>query len=172
MHSATLVLTSAETEQKRTVLLDEILKQDGSRPVVNSHDILLGKITRIDDSGIYAELNGIETMMASLCPLVKDDLGKTCAIQFIQGDLSRPLVMGLIHSTMSLKSTEKKNAAEMVVTRQGKQIVIQADDELVLQCGESCIVMSAEGTIYIRALYIDSHALATQRLRGGSVQVN
>lgn len=172
MHSDSSVSPSTDTEEKYTGVLDEILKQDDSLPSVNPHDILLGRIIKIDDSGIFVSFNGIEIKTDSLCPLGKDDVGKTCAIQFIQGDLSRPLVMGLIHSTMSVKATEKRDTADMLVTRQGKQVVIQADDELVLQCGESCIVMTAEGTVYIRALYIDSHAQATQRLRGGSVQVN
>ncbi|HCR9749819.1 TPA: hypothetical protein OPR08_002024 [Citrobacter koseri] len=172
MHSDTSVSPSADTDEKYTELLDEILKQDGSQPSVNPHDIILGRIRKIDDSEIIVEFDGIESKTTSICPLGKEDVDKTCAIQFIQGDLNRPLVMGLIHSTMSVKSTKKTDTGDMLVTRQGKQVVIQADDELVLQCGESCIVMTAEGTVYIRALYIDSHAQATQRLRGGSVQVN
>jgi hypothetical protein len=172
MHSAPSVLFSANTEEKDTALLDEILKYDDSRLSFNPHDMLLGRIIKVDDSGIFVAFNGVETRTAAICPLGKEDVGKTCAIQFIQGDLSRPLVMGIIHSAMSVKPPETVDNTEVLVTRQGKQVVIQADDELVLQCGESCIVMTAEGTVYIRALYIDSHALATQRLRGGSVQVN
>ncbi len=172
MHSDFSVSPSTDTEEKYTGVLDEILKQDDSQSSVNPHNILLGRIIKIDDSGIFVAFDGIETRTASICPLGKDDVGKTCAIQFIQGDLSRPLVMGLIHSPMSVKSAVETDTGDMLVTRRGKQVVIQADDELVLQCGESCIVMTAEGTVYIRALYIDSHAQATQRLRGGSVQVN
>ncbi|EBU4215191.1 DUF6484 domain-containing protein [Salmonella enterica subsp. enterica] len=172
MHTDASVTPSTDTREKYSGVLDKILKHDSSQPSVNPHDILLGRIIKIDDSGIFVVFNGIETRTDSLCPLGKEDVGKTCAIQFIQGDLSKPLVMGLIHSTMSIKPAETANADNMVVTRQGNQVVIQADDELVLQCGESRIVMTAEGTVYIRALYIDSHAQATQRLRGGSVQVN
>ena len=101
----------------------------------------------------------------------KEDVDKACAIQLIQGDLSRPLIMGIIQTPTFVESNKLK-VSEVSVKRNGKKVLIQADDELVLQCGKSCIVMTAEGTLYIRALYIDSHDHATQRLRGGSILVN
>jgi hypothetical protein len=134
--------------------------------------MLIGRIIAVDDTGTSVAFSNTTSKALSVCPLERKDIERLCAIQFIQGDLSKPLIMGLIHTQTSAGPGEIPKTSEVSVRRNGKQVVIQADDELVLQCGESCIVMTAEGTVYIRALYIDSHALATQRLRGGSVQVN
>lgn len=172
MHAKASVVPRVETEEELTGVLDALLKHKNHQSTVNPHDMLLGRITEIDSSGISVVFSNTEAKAVSICPLGKEDVGRTCAIQFIQGDFSRPLVMGLIHPTESIEATTRMDVGDMVLTRQGKQVVIQADDELVLQCGESSIVMTAGGTVYIRALYIDSHAQATQRLRGGSVQVN
>ncbi|TGB74231.1 hypothetical protein CRI66_21985 [Escherichia sp. E4694] len=160
------------SEEKYSGLLEEILEHNDSLLSVNPHDMLLGRIVTIDDSGIFVVFGNTQARAMSLCPVEKKDVGRVCAIQFIQGDLTKPVVMGFIQSTSYSTSSEIAQTDNIAVVRQGNRVVIKADDELVLQCGESCIVMTAEGTVYIRALYIDSHAQATHRLRGGSVQVN
>ncbi|EPJ7712401.1 DUF6484 domain-containing protein [Citrobacter freundii] len=172
MHSDASVLPLVEDNDRPTELLDKILESDGAHPPVNPYHMLIGRIIAVDDTGTSVAFSNTTSKALSVCPLERKDIERLCAIQFIQGDLSKPLIMGLIHTQTSAGPGEIPKTSEVSVRRNGKQVVIQADDELVLQCGESCIVMTAEGTVYIRALYIDSHALATQRLRGGSVQVN
>lgn len=54
----------------------------------------------------------------------------------------------------------------------GKRIVIEADQELELRCGEAILLLRRNGEIVIRGNYITSQATATQRIRGGSVHVN
>jgi uncharacterized protein (DUF2345 family) len=54
----------------------------------------------------------------------------------------------------------------------GERVVLQAEHEIELRCGEAAIVLSADGRITLRGTYITSHASATQRILGGSVNVN
>ena len=53
-----------------------------------------------------------------------------------------------------------------------KQLVITADDEITLRCGESSITLTAAGKIILRGKYIVSRSSGVQRIKGGSVQIN
>lgn len=54
----------------------------------------------------------------------------------------------------------------------GKRIVIEAQQEIELRCGDARILLTRDGIVQIRGTYVTSHASATQRIRGGSVQLN
>lgn len=82
---------------------------------------------------------------------------------FEQGDVTRPIVIGAMWGP-----PDASNAVEV----NNERIVIEAEQELELRCGDAVIVLTADGRILQRGNYISSHASATQRIRGGSVQIN
>lgn len=145
-----------------------------------SPGVMLGKIVSLSVQGTFVQLREVTTapvFALSVCAVSPKDVGQICVIQFIEGDSTRPIIMGLLKSpevmtpgTLSHELSRKGNS--FTVSQQGQRTVIDSEDELVIRCGESQIVMTPEGVIQIRALYIDSHAEATHRLKGGSVQVN
>jgi hypothetical protein len=53
-----------------------------------------------------------------------------------------------------------------------RQIVIEADEELVLRCGEASVTLNHTGRILIKAVDVVSRAKRTQRIKGGSVHIN
>lgn len=54
----------------------------------------------------------------------------------------------------------------------GKKVVIEGEEEVVLTCGESSITLTKAGKIIIRGKYLVSRASSVNRILGGSVQVN
>ncbi|WP_229417946.1 hypothetical protein [Pseudoduganella buxea] len=54
----------------------------------------------------------------------------------------------------------------------GERVVLEAAHEIELRCGEAALILSADGRIELRGTYITSQASATQRILGGSVNVN
>ena len=56
--------------------------------------------------------------------------------------------------------------------RDGETVKINADERLELRCGKASIVMEKDGHITIRGSYLVSHASASNRIRGGSVNLN
>ncbi len=54
----------------------------------------------------------------------------------------------------------------------GERVVLRAEHEIELRCGEAALILNADGRIQLRGTYITSHASATQRILGGSVNVN
>lgn len=55
---------------------------------------------------------------------------------------------------------------------QTDRVVLEADQELVLQCGEGSITIRKDGKLLTKAVDIVSRAKRTQRIKGGSVQIN
>lgn len=156
--------------------LDRLL-QRSSRPAppARAEGIAIGRLESLDEDGrarVAIDAFGLKGLAASaLIPLDATQVGRAIALGFENADPRRPIVLGLILE-------ERPNAApqplsEQVALRQeGERVVLEAQGELELRCGDAVILLTADGQIHIRGGYITSHARAGQRIRGGSVQIN
>ncbi len=107
------------------------------------------------------------------CPLPENCTGCECALMFVDGDPTQPLIIGLmLPSPLYETRIHREKQEEYLIRSDSKRIVVKAEHELELRCGESVILLQRDGRIEIRGNYITSHATATQRIRGGSVHVN
>jgi hypothetical protein len=101
-------------------------------------------------------------IVQSLIPLGPEQVGRQMAISLLGIDSA--LVLGV------LWNGDAAPAADLSVD--GERRVITANESIELRCGESAIVLQADGRIHLRGHYITSEASATQRILGGSVNVN
>lgn len=70
------------------------------------------------------------------------------------------------------ESSEPSLTAPATAVVDGRRVELEAADELVLRCGEASIVLTRDGRITIRGHYVETRARGTNRIRGGSVQIN
>ena len=94
--------------------------------------------------------------------------GQPVALGFEAGNPAAPVILGFMLATAPVAAARPYPE----VTLDGKTVTLTAKHEIELRCGEAAIVLSADGRIQIRGTYITSHASATQRILGGSVNVN
>jgi hypothetical protein len=52
------------------------------------------------------------------------------------------------------------------------RVLVEADKELVLKCGEASVTLTERGQILIKGKDVVSRASRNQRIKGGSVQIN
>lgn len=111
--------------------------------------------------------NPQETAIAarSLTELTSALIGAEVALLFQEGDPGRPLIVGRIVDPARKSSTPH-------VVRDGERVTITGDERVELRCGKATIIMEKDGHITIRGTYLTSHASATNRIRGGSVNLN
>jgi hypothetical protein len=104
----------------------------------------------------------------ALCALSAEDSGREIALLFEDGDRSRPLIIGRI------VDPARQDAPEQAATviRDGETVKITAEDRIELRVGKSVIIMEKDGHITIRGKHLVSHAAASNRIRGGSVNLN
>jgi len=140
--------------------------------------IVIGTLNAVTESGevrVNIDSFGLENISAqTLVELTEIHLQHQLALGFQSGDPYRPIVLGLLHHPKLLAKPVDTTleSQELEIIHQGKRIVIEAEHELELRCGEAVILLTADGHIQLRGGYITSHADATQRIRGGSVQIN
>ncbi|TCN34093.1 DUF6484 domain-containing protein [Sinorhizobium americanum] len=101
----------------------------------------------------------------SLADLTSVTIGAEVALLFEGGDPTRPLVVGRIVEPARKASTPD-------VVRDGERVRITGEERIELRCGKATIIMEKDGHITIRGTYVTSHASATNRIRGGSVNLN
>lgn len=101
----------------------------------------------------------------SLTPLSADDTGSEVALLFEDGDLARPLIIGRI-----MQPARREPAPQVI--RDGETVRINAQERIELRVGRASIIMEKDGHITIRGTNLVSHASASNRIRGGSINLN
>ncbi len=101
----------------------------------------------------------------SLARLAAGDVGAEVALLFEEGDRMRPLIVG------KLVEPARDDAAPLVVA-DGQMVRLSAKERIELRVGRSSIIMEADGHITIRGTDLVSHAARSNRIRGGSVNLN
>ena len=179
--------------------LDQAREQETTEPVVNvlsPGEIVIGVLTGINQQG-QALVDFQDNLVASPIPAISTiefssrQIGRQVALLFAEGNLSQPVIMGLIHNALDVMlenfevvveeenkeetSSSNDNVKTSVmedVLLDGKRIVLEGKEEVVLKCGEASITLTKAGKILIRGKYLLNRSTGVNRIMGGSVQVN
>jgi hypothetical protein len=96
---------------------------------------------------------------------------------FDGGDPRSPIVAGFV--VPAVPAEEPRALAEApgsarpdVAEVDGKRVCIEGMDEVVLRCGEASITLRRSGKVVIRGAYLESHSKGTNRIKGGTIQIN
>jgi hypothetical protein len=71
-----------------------------------------------------------------------------------------------------LGRTRTYRAPDPIVPLDTARVVVEADKELTLKCGEASLTLTEQGQILIKGKDVVSRASRNQRIKGGSVQIN
>jgi len=74
----------------------------------------------------------------------------------------------LLDALLAAPPAEEKLEAKV----DGKRVVIEGQDEVVLRCGQASITLRRNGKVVVRGTYLETRATGTNRIKGGSVQIN
>ncbi|MBZ4422606.1 DUF6484 domain-containing protein [Myxococcus sp. RHSTA-1-4] len=106
--------------------------------------------------------------------------GQKVVLLFENGDPGLPFIMGLIQepSATPLLDALLESPPEATARRpleahvDGKRVVIEGQDEIVLKCGEASITLRRNGRVIVKGTRLDSRATGTHRIKGGAVEIN
>ncbi|TJZ68379.1 DUF6484 domain-containing protein [Chitiniphilus eburneus] len=174
--------TNAATDAASADLLDAVLEQTATLPATAA-GIAVGQLAGFDGGGlplVHVPALRLSAVAArSMVALTGEQLGCELALGFEGNDPRRPIVLGLMLGAQPVPvaapvapAANPAAADRLDLWVDGERVALHAAHEIELRCGDAAIVMTADGRITLRGTYITSHASATQRILGGSVNLN
>ena len=174
------------------------IEEQDTQPVfkdVAPGEIIIGVLTGINEQGqplvnFQESITDTPVIGLSTVALNQQQIGRQVALLFAEGNPEKPVIMGLIHSALDamienfempvedeVTAGEARDTTETVaqiddVTLDGKRVVLEGKEEIVLKCGDASITLTKAGKILIRGKYLLSRSTGVNRILGGSVQVN
>ncbi len=83
----------------------------------------------------------------------------------------RPVIVGLITPVSAPVSTQE-SSPPIEAHVDGKRMVIEAEDEIVLKCGAASITLRRNGRVVLRGTYVETSSEGVNRIKGGAVKIN
>ncbi|RLU01232.1 MAG: hypothetical protein D9N11_11990 [Ketobacter sp.] len=106
----------------------------------------------------------------TIADLQNVSFGAEVILQFDQGDVEKPIILGVIQNPENWITRLDGNPIQ--VEADGKHMEIQAQEKLELRCGKASIILTSAGKVLIKGTYLSSRATGTHRIKGGCVQIN
>lgn len=169
-------------------------KADGPRsPVQPVTGVVMGVLTGLtEDLTALVSFEGNPAQGAirarALASLGQDDIGKVVALQFEQGDITQPVIIGLLYRAAKqsdgpfdgplLTSAPGETIVSLLashplqVIANGHEVTLIASRKLTLQCGRASISLDVDGNIELRGQDLLSRAAGQNRIKGSSISLN
>jgi len=139
--------------------------------------VVVGQLKDINDQGqplvdfsSNPSLNPVQAR--STVQLDQSHLGQDMVLMFEQGDLGKPIIMGVMQKSGVSPGQEPKHGKTVQVDLDNERLTFTAKKEIVFKCGKASITLTKAGKILIRGSYLLSRSSGVNRVKGGSVQIN
>jgi hypothetical protein len=150
-----------------------------------SDGVRIGTITGVDANGqirvdypgnIQGHLTARLTSSAQEKLRQGSPLGRDVLLGFANNDPGCPVIIDTLYSLLDEIAEQSNTMLEVQkpeeVTIDRKRIIFDAEEEIVLRCGEASITLSSAGKVLIKGKYLISHSTGANRIKGGSVRIN
>lgn len=119
--------------------------------------------------GNLAALPGQVLSARTTAQLRRAMIGSDVVVWFECGDLSSPIIMGVIEPH---PLSERQPQPGVKVMVDGERHVIEAEREIVLRCGDASITLTRAGKVIIKGNYILSRSTGYNKIKGAAIDIN
>ena len=159
----------------------EVVEIDFSRPV-KLRGNRVGKLVRWSDDGplIDHSSNPHGPILArTTVPIDAETVaaaaqrGQEVLLVFESERSDRPIIVGLLQDPNGgAEARQDPGADKLEALADGRRVVVEGQDEIVLRCGEASITLRRNGRVVVRGTYVETRAKGVNRIKGGTVQIN
>jgi hypothetical protein len=111
-----------------------------------------------------SQLPGELVAARSTVALRRNMVGASVVIVHVAGDPLQPIVIGVLHDEPSVRPVN--------VQVDGEALVLEAEREIVLRCGEASITLTRAGKVLIQGSYVSSRSSGCNRIKGAAIDIN
>jgi hypothetical protein len=129
----------------------------------------------LDEQPMLASIPGLANEIVaarSTVPLLRQHTGATVVVLFDGGDVRRPIVVGVIQDPRSTVQQAPVLAPLVSAQVDDQRIVLTAEREIVLKCGEASITLTRAGKVLIKGRYVLSGSSGYNKIKGAVVDIN
>jgi len=105
--------------------------------------------------------------------------GTKVVLNFENGNPVKPIIVGLLernegafHCEVQPDTAAGPVSRPLMVQNEGQRLTCEAQNEIVLRCGEASITLTRAGKVLIKGEYIVSRSSGVNCIKGGSVRIN
>ncbi len=103
--------------------------------------------------------------------------GREVLVVFQDGDRGKPIIIGVMEERLeSLVQFDVAKDEQAATTQEarvdGKRVVIEAEEEIELKCGQGSITIRKDGKIVVKGTHLLSRSSGPNRIKGGSISLN
>jgi hypothetical protein len=146
----------------RPALLD-----DEQLAIASPGGVSVAKFAGFDAEGRFrVELtDGDEPMCAlSTVGLTSEDAGADVVVAYEQGSGGRLIIIGRVRTRAAAPAT--------ALTIDGERLVVRAERELELRCGDASIVLTSAGKVLIKGNFVLTRSRGANKIKGAYVDIN
>jgi hypothetical protein len=118
-----------------------------------------------------ADLQGEIVPARSSVMLRRSDIGSDVVLLFEAGDPRRPIIVGVLQQPGVVERASSPSAT-VAVQADEDRIVITAEREIVLRCGDASITLTRAGKVLITGTYVLSRSSGYNKIKGAAVDIN
>ena len=146
----------------------EAADQDSLSPafVTASGSVVSGKLVEQKADGALIVNFPQNTLGPLVARTLVEDIhpGASVLLAFDGGDPTRPIILGILH--------DRARTDGQTLHLKAKRIVLEAEDELLLECGEGVVEARRDGKVSLKGRDVLSRATRTNKIRGATVLIN
>lgn len=102
--------------------------------------------------------------------------GREVLLVFDGADPVRPIIVGILAEPLddliAFEITGQQEDRPESAVIDGKRLTLEAEEEIVLKCGEGSITLRKDGKIIIKGTHLLSRSSGPNRIKGGRVDIN
>jgi hypothetical protein len=99
-------------------------------------------------------------------------VGSRVAVVLEEGDPRRPIIIGVIQEPSAPEPVGSAREPLISLQVDDDRLVLSAEREIVLSCGQASIVLTRAGKVIIKGSYVLSRSTGVNKLKGAAIDIN